>query len=140
MTSLLLRAAARVVSPVAVLLALYLLLRGHVSPGGGFVAAVVVGLAVLLRHWALGPASVARLMRLGAGNLVGVGLLIMLATGTAGWWWGEHFLAAATAHVSVPVVGDVALPSTLLFEVGVMLAVLAIVVAIVRELGREDPP
>lgn len=140
MSSLMLRAAARSIGPVAVVVALYLLLRGHVSPGGGFVAAVVLGLAVLLRYWALGAGAVSRLLRLGPGPLVGIGLGTMLATGLAGWWWGGHFLEPAAVHLSLPIVGDVPLPSTLLFEIGVTVAVLAIVVAVVRELGREDDP
>lgn len=138
MTSLFMQLTARFVSPVAVAFAGYLLLRGYHSPGGGFVAAIVVGLTVVLRYWALGPQSIERLVRLGVGNLVGVGLGLMLATGAAGWWWGEYFLEVAVAEATLPVLGHVSLHSTLLFEFGVMLAVVAVVVAVIRELGGDE--
>lgn len=138
MTSVLMQLAARVVTPIGTLLALYLLLRGHHSPGGGFVAAIVMGLIVVLRHWAFGPEGIERLLRLGVGNLISVGLVIMIATGVGGWLWGDSFLSTATVHWDAPMVGRIDLSSALLFELGVALTVVAIVVAVVRELRERD--
>lgn len=138
MTSVLMRLAARTVTPIGVVLGVYLLIRGHKSPGGGFVAAIVIGLIMVLRHWALGPEGIERLLRLGVGNLIGLGLVIMIATGAAGWWWGEGFLAPASVHWEPPVVGPIDISSALLFETGVALTVVAIVVAVVRELRERD--
>lgn len=138
MTSVLMRLAARSITPVAVVLGVYLLVRGHSSPGGGFVAAIVVGLVVVLRHWALGPGGIERLLRLGVGHLIGLGLLLMLVTGALGWLWGDGFLATASVHLDPPVVGSFHLSTALLFETGIALTVVAIVVAVVRELRERD--
>ena len=136
MNTVIMRLAARAVTPVAVALSLYLLIRGHVSVGGGFPAAVVLGLAITLRYWALGPASIRRLLRLGAGNLIGLGLVLMLAAGALGWVWGGHFLETATLHLDLPAVGEVEVSSTLLFEIGVAALVVAVVMAVVQALGE----
>lgn len=136
MSTPIMRVAARAVTPLAVALSIYLLVRGHVSPGGGFPAAVVLGLAVTFRYWALGPESVDRLMRLGAGNLIGLGLLLMLASGALGWVWGDHFLETAELDLHVPLVGATKLSSALVFELGVAALVVAVVVAVVDELGE----
>lgn len=138
MTSVLMRLAARVVTPVAVGLGIYLLVRGHRSPGGGFVAAIVVGLVVVLRHWAFGPESIERLLRLGVGNLIGLGLLLMLGTAALGWLWGDGFLATASVRWDVAGFRPVHVSTALLFETGIALTVVAIVVAVVRELRERD--
>lgn len=140
MTTIIVQAAARALTPFVVVLSLYLLVRGHTAPGGGFAAATVASLAVVLRAYAFGRESAARLVRLGAGDLIGVGMLLALGTGTAGWLWGDAFLAAASVTVRLPLVGEVVLSTTLLFEAGVYLAVLAVVVAVVEELGRGEEP
>lgn len=139
MSTLLIRLAANVVSPIGITFGVYLLVRGHHSPGGGFVAALVLGLVVVLRQWAFGPEAIRGLLRLGVGSLIGWGLVLMLGTGAAGWWWGDHFLATHTWHPRVPVVGEVVVSSSLLFETGVAMTVVAVVVAVIAELreGQE---
>lgn len=137
MTSLILRVAARWLTPVMAGLGVYLLLRGHLGPGGGFIGASVVALAAVFRYYAYGTAFIDRMVRLGAGTLVGVGLLIAAGTGSAGWLWGDHFFEPATLHVGVPLVGEIGLSSELLFEVAVFLTVLGIAIAVLQELGDQ---
>lgn len=137
MGSVIVRVAARWLTPVMVALAFYLLVRGHVAPGGGFIGAAVVGLAMVFRYYAYGSAFIDRMVQLGAGSLMGIGLLVALGTGAAGWVWGDRFLEPATWHLTVPAVGELALSSTLLFEVGVFVTVISIVVAVLQELGDE---
>lgn len=137
MSSLITRLAATVITPTAALLAAYLLVRGHHAPGGGFIAGLVVGLAVVLRQFVLGPGSVARLVRLGVNRLIGAGLVLMLGTSLGGLVWGDQVLETAALHASPPLLGELVLSSTLLFEVGIALTVVALVVAVVDELGGE---
>jgi multisubunit Na+/H+ antiporter MnhB subunit len=137
MTDLIMRLSTRLVTPVATTLAAYLLLRGHVSAGGGFIAAVVIGLALVLRYWTLGPQAVHHVLRFDVEQLIGTGLVVMLATGAAGWLWGDHFLDTASLHLTVPLRGEVSLSSALLFETGVAVTVVAVVVAVTEELGQR---
>lgn len=137
MTTLIVRASARLLTPIMLVISAYLLVRGHTAPGGGFVAAAVTGLAIVYRWFAFGPASADRLMRLGAGNLIAIGLLLSLITGLGGFVWGHSFLEAAVVRRQLPVLGKLELSSTLLFEVGVFLVVVAVAIAVVQELGGE---
>jgi multisubunit Na+/H+ antiporter MnhB subunit len=136
-STLILRATARLLTPLVVVLAVYLLLRAADAPGGGFIAGLVAGLAVVLRYFAHGAVSLRRLLGVGAQRLIGVGLLVLVLTGIGGFVGGGHFLEAAQTTVHLPVVGSLQLSSALVFETGVFLLVLAVVVAVVQELGGE---
>ena len=138
MNTLITRVAARVVTPLAVVMAAWLFFRGHVAIGGGFSAAVAIGLAAVFRRMTTGTPTLRRLVERGVTPLVGVGLLLMLAYGFAGFLWGTGFLHATTWHVRLPVLGELPLPSTLLFELAIGIAVMAVVVAVAQELGEEE--
>ena len=138
MNTLITRVAARVVTPLAVVMATWLFLRGHVAIGGGFSAAVAIGLAAVFRRMTTGAPTLRRLVERGVTPLVGLGIVLMVAYGFAGLLWGAGFLHAATWHVPLPVVGELPLPSTLLFELAIGVAVMAVVVAVAQELGEEE--
>jgi multisubunit Na+/H+ antiporter MnhB subunit len=131
--------AARWITPIAAVLAVYLIVRGHHSFGGGFLAAAVIGLAVVFRRMTIGAESVEKLIDRGVGDVVASGLLIVIATGFAGFVWGDGFLRSASLIIEVPIVGEIVLPSTLLFEIGVVVVVVGVVVAVIRELGGTFP-
>jgi multisubunit Na+/H+ antiporter MnhB subunit len=133
------RTAARIVTPLAVLIGAYLLLRGHVALGGGFLASLVVGTAAVFRRLTTGAQTLEQVVERGVVTLVGVGLVVLVATGMLGYWWGNGFLAAATLHLPLPLVGEVAVPSSLLFEAGTIVVVLSVVLAVVQELGGDGP-
>lgn len=137
MTTPILRVTARWLTPVIGVLSVYLVLRGEHAPGGGFIGAAVAGLAIVFRFFALGPEPARRILPLGTGGLVGTGLLLIIATGAGGWLWGDHFLEVGSLHLAVPAIGEIQLSTALLFEAGIFVAVVAIVAAVVEELGRE---
>lgn len=138
MSTLFSRVAARVITPLAVALGVFLWLRGHFALGGGFLAGGAIGVAVVFRHVTIGADAIERLLDRGVGHVVGAGLLVMIAYGFAGYLWGKGFMASATLHVEVPLVGDVAIPSTLLFELGVSVVVIGAAVAVIHELGDHE--
>jgi multicomponent K+:H+ antiporter subunit A len=117
---LLLRVAARWLLPLALLVSLFLLLRGHNAPGGGFVAGLVAAAALLVQHMAGGGPP----MRLGYARIAAAGLLVAGAAGVAAWFFGRPFLTSAHAEPVLPVVGALPLASAMLFDVGVYAAVL----------------
>ena len=83
MTSLILRTATRVLMPLLVLFALFMLLRGHNEPGGGFVAGLVVAAAFALHGFTFGVAAARRALIVDPETLLGIGLLVALLTGVA---------------------------------------------------------
>lgn len=137
MSTLILRATTRVLTPIMVVLSLYLLMRGHDAPGGGFIAALVAGAAVVLQYLANGLQGVRRFLPVEVGTLTGIGLLLAVGFGLAGLVLGVTFLEGALWKLDVPVVGEVKVAASLSFDIGVYLIVLSVVVAIVRYLGEE---
>ena len=116
---LLLRVAARWLLPLALLVSLFLFVRGHNAPGGGFVAGLVTAAALLMQHMAGGGAK----LRFDYARIAGAGLLVAGATGAGAWFFGKPFLTSAHAEPVLPVLGALPLASAMLFDLGVYLAV-----------------
>jgi multicomponent K+:H+ antiporter subunit A len=118
---LLLAVAARWLLPLALLMSIFLLVRGHNAPGGGFVAGLVTAAALLLQYMAgHGP----RLrMRLAYVRIAAAGLLVAGATGVGAWFFGKPFLTSAHAEPVLPLIGPLPLGSAMAFDLGVYLAV-----------------
>jgi multicomponent Na+:H+ antiporter subunit A len=137
MTTLILQTITRVVTPVVLLLSAYLLWRGHDSPGGGFIGALVAGAAVVLTYLAYGSEGVDRMLPLRSETLLSAGLLIALGMGLGGIVAGGDFLEGAVVVYHPPVIGEFKLAASFVFDIGVLLIVLAVIVAIVRYLGES---
>jgi multicomponent Na+:H+ antiporter subunit A len=136
--ALVMKVSSRILAPGMAVLSAYLFLRGHDEPGGGFIAALVAGIAVGFVHLAHGPDATV-LRRLRPEPLVGAGLLVSLAVGLAAQLAGEPFLTPVGPSVSVPVLG-VTLSSVLVFDLGIYLMVLGLLVAAVDRLGADAGP
>jgi multicomponent K+:H+ antiporter subunit A len=120
---LLLVAAARWLLPLALVVSVYILLRGHNAPGGGFVAGLITSIALVLQYMAHGSLWAASRLRVDYARLAATGLLVAGATGAAAWWFGKPFLTSVHAEPVVPVLGALPLGSAALFDIGVYLAV-----------------
>jgi multicomponent K+:H+ antiporter subunit A len=116
---LLLRVAARWLLPLALLVSIFLFIRGHNAPGGGFVAGLVTAVALLMQHMAGGGGR----RRLDYARIAGAGLLVAGAAGAGAWFLGKPFLTSAHGAPVLPVLGEVPLASAMLFDLGVYLAV-----------------
>ena len=122
--------------PILVL-SLYLLLCAENLPGGGFTAGLVAGLALAVRYLAGGRHELAAAAPVDAGFLLGLGLLILTGTGLAGLFLGGSVLASGAVHAELPVLGEVHAASAVLFDTGVYLLVLGVVLDVLRSLGSE---
>ncbi len=125
---LLLRVAARIGLPFALLVSAYLFLRGHNQPGGGFVAGLVTSVALIIQYLANGIAWAEQRMNVRFYRVSGAGLLIAGATGVASFLFGAPFLTSAHDHPHIPIIGEVPLASAALFDLGVFLAVVGALV------------
>ncbi|MBK5969860.1 MULTISPECIES: monovalent cation/H+ antiporter subunit A [Thiorhodovibrio] len=122
--------------PMALLVAVFMLLRGHHEPGGGFIAGLVAGIALILQQLASGQQWSAERLRLSYTLLIGSGLIISLATGLAAMLFSRPFLTSAFWHGEVPLLGEVEFASAMAFDAGVFLVVLGTVMLILDNLGR----
>lgn len=122
MTSLILRTATRMLMPLMILFALFLLLRGHNQPGGGFVAGLVVSAAFVLLAFAEGVEPARRALLVAPERLLGVGLLTSLAAGVSAIVAGRPFLTALWwSGLGTPMV----------FDLGVCLVVVGVVLTMI---------
>lgn len=131
---------ARTMLPLALLVAVYLFLRGHNLPGGGFIAALVVSTALILQYLSDGSAMAQTRIGWRYRMLVGVGMLIAVSTGTGSLFLGYPFLTTSFTYVRLPVVGTFELATAMLFDFGVFVAVVATVMLILACLGRLNAP
>ena len=136
MRSLILATSTRILTPVIVVVSVYLLMRGHNSPGGGFIGALVAGAAVVLNYLAHGIAGLRRLLPVTAGTLLGAGLLLATTVGLGGLVVGGQFLESAVWEWHSPL-GELKVTASLFFDIGVFFIVVGVVVAIMRYLGEE---
>ena len=120
---LLFAVAARWLLPLTIVVSVYVFLRGHNEPGGGFVAGLITAVALLLRHIAHGVSGGTVPRRFGYTRITASGLLIAGATGVAAWGLGKPFLTSVHAEPVVPLIGVLPLASATLFDLGIYLAV-----------------
>ncbi len=120
------------------LVALYLLLRGHNWPGGGFIAGLASAISLVLLSLGLGVDALSRLFRLDPGRLATAGLTLAVLTGLAPMLGGRPFLEHFQTHLhGVPLLGSVHLGTPLLFDTGVYLLVVGITTKMILAFTRS---
>jgi multicomponent K+:H+ antiporter subunit A len=134
--SLLLKLMARVLLPFALLLGIYLFLRGHNAPGGGFIAGLVVALALILQWVASSTREAERALPGDFRAWVAGGLLIAGLTGVGSFFLGAPFLTSTYDYPDLPVLGPIPLASAALFDLGVFATVIGATMVILLALSR----
>jgi multicomponent K+:H+ antiporter subunit A len=130
---------ARLLLPLAVLVSLFLFLRGHNAPGGGFIAGLVLALALLLQYVAHGAQWVEQRLATDFRAWIGWGLLIAGGAGIGSWFLGAPFLTSTYAYWTLPVFGAVPLASAVVFDLGVYLTVVGATMIALVSIGRLAP-
>ncbi len=128
----------RLLLPVAAVLAFYLFLRGHNEPGGGFVAGLVMAIAFIAQYMVGGTRWVEARMHLNPPHWIAFGLLIAVVTGLGATVLGYPFLTTHTAHMTLPVIGEIHLPSAALFDFGVFSVVLGSTLLLLTALAHQS--
>ena len=144
---LLLRVAASVVLPLALVFTLYIFMRGHNLPGGGFIAGLITAVALVLQFMALGQANAEAMLRAQSGRRfvrwIGAGLSIAGLTGAGAFFWSRPFMTSAHGHPHVPLLGELPLASAALFDLGVYLTVVGstlLTISVLGSVSREGEP
>ena len=120
-----------------VVVALYLLFAGHNSPGGGFAAGLVVGIALIVRYLAGGRYELGEAAPVHPGLLLGSGLFLSAGVGLGALLGGGEVLQSWIVDIHVPVIGTIHLVTSLFFDLGVFLVVIGLVLDVLRSLGAE---
>lgn len=127
----------RLVSPFICLVAVYLFMRGHNLPGGGFVAGLTFSIAIIVQYMLAGTTWVEARLHLQPHRWIAIGLLVASATGIGALFFGYPFLTSHTAHFDLPLLGEVHLPSAFFFDVGVFAAVVGSTMLILIALAHQ---
>ncbi len=118
--------------------ALYLLLRGHNLPGGGFIAGLATAISLILLSLAIGLEELHRVMRFDPVRLAVAGLALATLSGIVPPLFGRPFLEHFDAHLAhLPLIGDLHVGTPLAFDVGVYLVVVGITGKIIFTLGKS---
>jgi multicomponent K+:H+ antiporter subunit A len=132
----------RPILPMALLLSVFILLRGHDLPGGGFAAGLLTSVALILQYMASGVEWTTARLRIDFQRVVAAGVVLAAGTGIWSMFRGRPFLTSSYEYTVLPGVGKVPLSSALVFDVGVYLTVVGAVMLILARLGKlraEDP-
>jgi multicomponent K+:H+ antiporter subunit A len=139
---LLLRRAARLVLPLALVVSAYIYWRGHNLPGGGFIAGLITAVALVLQYMALGQQKADAVLHAAGGRRytvwIGTGLAIALATGVGAFAFGHPFLTSAHAAPEVAVLGVLPLATAALFDLGVYITVVGSTLLTLAVLGAAS--
>jgi multicomponent Na+:H+ antiporter subunit A len=135
--SIILQVVARLMFHTVLLFSLYLLFSGHNAIGGGFAGGLVAGLALTVRYLAGGSRELNAAAPVDAGLVLGGGLFIAVGSGAAAMLFGGAVLQSALLDLHLPVLGHVHFATSVFFDIGVYLIVIALVLEILRSLGAE---
>ena len=124
--------------PVIGLVAIFLLLRGHDLPGGGFVAGIAMAAAFILQYIARGTTWVETRLHVMPVRWMGFGLLVSGVTGAAAWVFGRPFLTAYFDYAELPLVGRIPMASALLFDIGVFSLVVGATVLMLIAIAHQS--
>jgi len=141
MNSVLLAAATRFIAPIQIIFSVYILLRGHNEPGGGFIGGLVAASAFALYAVARDVPTAKRRLYFSTQSLIAVGLLIALASGLPGLFNSESFMSGfwfAEIPLNYLGLGVLKIGTPFIFDIGVYLVVLGIALLIVFSLVEDN--
>ena len=138
MTSLILKTTTRYLAPLLLMFSVFLFLRGHNQPGGGFAAGLVAAAPFALLSIAFGAAEARRVLQVKPRLLIGVGLLAAFASGVISLLNGKPFLTGIWVYVQAPGLGKIEVGTPALFDLGVYLVVMGVTLSIIFALEEAE--
>ena len=138
MTSLLFQTAARLILPLSLVFAAYMMLKGHNAPGGGFIGGLTAAVALIVYAMACGREALLRLIPVHPRTLIAAGLLLAAVTGALPLLWGNPMLTS-TVIDELPIGWgqSIHFVSVFFFDSGVVLVVIGASTGLIQRLGEE---
>ncbi|MCW4455614.1 monovalent cation/H+ antiporter subunit A [Flavobacterium sp. MXW15] len=130
---------AQIMFPLTLTVSIFLFLRGHNAPGGGFIAGLVLAVPLLIQYVIQGTASVESRFGFDYIRCIGIGLLLAIVSGCASMLFGVPFLTSGHLDLHLPLVGEVPLASAMGFDTGVYLVVFGGAMLILSMMGTIKP-
>lgn len=138
MYSLILQIATRKLLPLLLIYSVIILLRGHNAPGGGFIGGLLAAASYILYAIAYGVEQARKKLRIDPRTFIGIGLLSALLSGVPSFLNDQPFTTVEYATIKIPILGKVGLSTPLIFDIGVFLVVIGVLLTIVFTLMEEE--
>ena len=135
--SIILEVVVRVLFHTIIVVSLYLLFAGHNLPGGGFAGGLVAGMALVMRYIAGGRYELGAAAPADPGRLLGVGMVLAVGCAIVPLLFGAAPLTSTFWEADIPVLGHVEFVTSTIFDIGVYLVVIGLVLDVLRSLGAE---
>ncbi|MEM9349270.1 MAG: Na+/H+ antiporter subunit B [Pseudomonadota bacterium] len=138
MSSLILRVGTRYLAGILLLFSIYMLLRGHNQPGGGFIGGLIGSTGFVLYAIAWGTEDARKALRILPQNIAMAGLGIALLGGLGAAFAGEALFAGQWYFIGDFKSGEyIPLSTVLIFDVGVYLVVFGSILSLVFAMEEE---
>lgn len=135
MKTIIFKTASGYLLPILLLFSVFILLRGHYLPGGGFVGGLIASIAYVLHSFANGLEKTKGIIKFHPGFLMPIGLSLAVASGFAPLLEGLPFMTGLWSHDPIPVIGLIG--SALFFDIGVYLVVVGVVLTIIFTISES---
>ncbi len=124
--------------PFIVMMAMFLFIRGHNLPGGGFVAGITMAVGLILQYMAGGVREVETRLRIRPLRWIATGLLLAAGTGIGSWLFSQPFLTSHYGYAELPLIGAVPLASAVIFDLGIFALVVGATALILVALAHQS--
>lgn len=128
----------RLLMPMAALVSLFFLLRGHNAPGGGFVGGLVMATAVIAQYMIGGTLWVESRSRIHPQYWIATGLLAAAIAGAGAWFASRTFLTALSGHFTLPIIGEIHVSTAQVFDLGVYMLVIGATVLMLVAIAHQS--
>ncbi len=128
--------ATRVMMPLAIMVGIYIFLRGHNEPGGGFIAGLIVAIALIMQYMASGYDWATARQRYPYHGTIALGVLAALLTGLGSFFADRPFLTSNYGYFKLPFIEEFELATAMAFDLGVFLCVVGAVMLALESLSR----
>jgi len=135
--SILLEVVVRLIFHAVLVISVYLLLVGHNAPGGGFAGGLVAGMALVARYLAGGAEELGAAAPVDAGKMLGLGLALAVGTALVPLFFGADALTSTWFTIDLGVLGQIDFVTSTIFDIGVYLVVIGLVLDVLRSLGAQ---
>ncbi|MBP2240479.1 multicomponent Na+:H+ antiporter subunit B [Cytobacillus eiseniae] len=135
---LILQTTTKVVLFIIILFSVYIFFAGHYTPGGGFVGGLLTSGAIILLTLAFDMKTVKQILPFNYIYMAATGLLFAGGTAAGSLLFNVPFLTHAFGDVNIPILGETALHTATLFDLGVFLVVVGVTMTIIQTIGVDE--
>lgn len=137
MSTLILRTAIKLIVPLGLMFALFMAIKGHNEPGGGFIGGLIAAVGLVIYRMADGPEAFRRLIPMHPRIIMFTGLAIALLAALGPLALGMPLLHSWHGYIDLPGGDQVHAASALVFDAGVFLVVVGVSVGMIVRLSEE---